>query len=523
MPTDDTSTPAALTMAGLAARLREQRDRIRTEMGGRERIQRLHGKGRPTIRERIDALVDPGSFMEIGTFAHSERHEVRDITPGDGKIGGIATVDGRTVVVLGDDMTVMHGSSSNIGGKKKTRIEHYALKNGYPFVFFGETGGGRLPDMLGAEGFTGQPGDRNEYARHRRIPQITAIVGESFGGSSFVAAQSDIVIQRQGAAMAVTGPRVIEIATKETVGMEELGGADVHAEKTGMIDLVAADDEELYRQIRTLLSFLPSNTWQAPPRHAWDGNLDRDEGMYDVVPLRRQRAYDVRRVIRRLTDDGGFFELKPRFGSSLVTGFGRIAGRSVGFVASQPSAVGGVLTPETSDKGTAFLCLCEANNIPLVILQDQPGFMVGKRVEHDRLLSKAIMFLHALGLLTVPRYVIVLRKAFGLGYFSLGGRTEGSERVLAWPSAELSFMDPEVGVNVVYAEKLKDDPAEKQRIIDEWSKMVGPEGAAGIMGIDEIIDPADTRRWLRYEIDRVHIPIPPHGHFRPLSYWPTCY
>jgi acetyl-CoA carboxylase carboxyltransferase component len=209
-----------------------------------------------------------------------------------------------------------------------------------------------------------------------------------------------------------------------------------------------------------------------------------------------------------------------------VTTLGRVAGKTVGFVASQPLYNAGALTPEACDKGTSFLCLCDSFNIPLVFLQDQPGFLVGRRVEHDRLLHKAIMFLEALGHVRVPRITVVMRKAFGLAYFSLSGNDMGTDRLLAWPTAEISFMDPEVGVNVVHAERLRDaaDPeAERARLVAEWSGGASPEGIAGIMKVDEIIDPADTRKWLRLEVDRMHVPVPRRGERRPLAYWPTCY
>jgi len=521
---DQTDAPADL--ATLSTGFREQRDRIRTEMGGLRRVERVHDKGRLTVRERIDALLDPGSFVEIGTFAHSERREDFETTPGDGKITGLGKVDGRPVCLGGDDVTVLHGSSSVVGSRKMHRLEEYAMRHGHPIVYFGETGGARLPDTLGSEGFSKVYPAINMASRARAVPMVSAIVGESFGGSSFQSAFSDVVIQQRGSCLAVSSPRVIEIATKEQVSFEELGGVDVHARLTGQIDRVAETNEDVPAQLRSVLSYLPSNSWSEPPRQAWDGDLSRDESLYDLVPLRRQRAYDMRKVIARLTDDSAHFELKPEFARSLITTLGRVAGRTVGFVASQPLYNAGALTPESCDKGASFLCLCDAYNIPLVFLQDQPGFLVGKRVEHDRLLNKAIMFLEALSLVRVPRLTVVLRKAFGLAYFSLSGNDMGGDRVLAWPSAEISFMDPQVGVNVVHAARLQEaaDPdAERQRLVDEWSRDTGPEGAAGIMRVDEIIDPAETRRWLRLEVDRMHVEVPRKGEPKPLAYWPTCY
>lgn len=499
---------------------------IRKEMGGNARQARIHAKGRLTIRERIDKLLDPGSFSEIGTFAHSEWPGAGPSTPGDGKIGGIGRVDGRPVAVSGDDVTVLHGSSSVIGSKRVKRIYEQAVRDGTPYIYFGETGGARLPDTLGSAGFVKVAPDVVLGARARAIPVITVIAGESFGGSSFKSALSDFVVQVRGTTLAVTSPRVIEIATSEKVGFEELGGVDVHDRITGQIDRVAENEDEAIALVKEFLTYMPQNAWEEPARTPWDGSTARDEHLYDLVPLSRSRAYDMRRVIRRLTDDGKQFELKPNFGRGLITALGRVAGRSVGFIASQPMHSAGALTPQACDKATSFLCLCDAFNIPLIFLQDVPGFMVGKQVEHDRILSRAIMFLEALSLCRVPRLTVVMRKAFGLAYFSLSGNATGAALVAAWPNAEIGFMDPAVGVNVVHAERLKEaanPEAERARLIEEWSHDTGPEGAAGSMDIDEIIDPAETRAWLRTHIDRLRIEPGTREHPKPLAYWPTCY
>ncbi|WP_281018921.1 MULTISPECIES: carboxyl transferase domain-containing protein [unclassified Minwuia] len=518
----------AETLNELGAALDARRETIHTEMGGQDKIDRIHEKGRYTIRERIAKLVDPNSFSEVGTFAVSDRVEDRGNTPGDGKIGGFGTVAGRAMAVAGDDITVKRGSSSVIGSRKLHRIFETAWADGTPCVYFGETGGARIPDTLGSEGFVKVPPDIANARRRRRSPMISVICGESFGGSSFQSAFSDVVIQVEGTCLAVTSPRVIEIATGEKIGFEELGGTSVHDRMTGQIDRVAKDEDDAIDQVRTLLGYLPQNCWEEPPRTAYDTNIGPDDKISDLVPMKRTRAYDMRRVLRRMTDDGSIFELKPNFGRSLITAFGRIAGRSVGFVASQPVIYAGALSPDACDKATAFLSLCDANNIPLIFMQDTPGFMVGRQVEHANLLAKAIRFAEALALVEVPRLTVVMRKAFGLAYFSLSGSSMGGRAVAAWPSAEISFMDPAVGVNVVYADKLaKLDPeargAEHARLMAEVARDTGPNAAAGAMQVDEIINPADTRAWLAHHVSRMHIDIPPRGSFKPLATWPTCY
>ncbi len=499
---------------------------IRDEMGSLDRIDRQHNKGRLTIRERIETTLDPGTFTEIGTFARSERPEVRDTTPGDGKIGGWGEVDGRPVAISGDDVTVLHGSSSFVGGKRTRRIYEQALRQGVPYIYFGETGGGRLPDALGSEGFSKTTPDLQGARRARRMPVATAIVGESFGSSSFQSAFSDFVVQVRGSSFAVSSPRVIEIATGEKVSLEELGGVDIHLDITGQIDCAAESEQEAIDLIRRFLSYLPSNSWSLPPEHPFEEEIAPDPSIADLVPTKRNRAYDMHRVIKRLVDGGDYLELKPRYGRSLLTVLARIGGRSVGIVASNPMVYAGALSPEACDKATNFLCLCDANNIPLVFLQDVPGFIVGKQPEHDRLLSRAIMFLQALGQTQVPRFTVLLRKAFGLAYYSLSGNSMDNALIAAWPGAEISFMDPAVGVNVVHAQDIQEaeDPeAERQRLIDAWSLDQDPLGAAGIMSLDEIIDPADTRRILVDAVRRHPITPAPRDRPRPLASWPTCY
>lgn len=508
--------------------MKARRQRIREEMGGPEKIARQHARGRLTIRERIDHLVDPGSFFEVGTFARSERPEAADISPGDGKVSGLATIDGRKVSICGDDVTVFHGSSSFVGQQRTHKAFRLAMDNGHPFIYLGETGGARLPDTLGSYGFTRIRPSAENGQRLRRAPMITAILGDSFGGSSFEAAYSDIVIQARGSCLAVSSPRVIEIATTESVTLEALGGVDVHLRKTGQIDLAADDEEHAFRLIREVLSYLPQNRWSKPAAHANPG-AEADPELEPLVPAARNRAYDMHRVLRRLVDnvDGhpALLELKPEYGRSLITAFARLGGRSIGILASNPMFFAGALDPECCDKASRFIALCDSFNVPLVFLQDVPGFIVGRQPEHERLLNRAIMFMEALSLAEVPKITVVLRKAFGLAYYALNGTGMGGDFVFAWPGAEISFMDPAVGVNVVYAAKLKasaDPDAERKAMVDEWSKDTHPYGAAAIMNVDEVIDPAETRAVLIRALEECDRPAPPESYRKPLASWPTC-
>ena len=504
--------------------LARRRERIVREMGSPDRIQRQHDKGRLTIRERLDLLFDGGSFREIGTFAVSEQPDVRVRTPGDGKIGGWGAIDGRPATACGDDVTVLHGSSSVVGGDRMKRIYDQSLRQGVPFVYFGETGGARLPDSLGSAGFSKIHPGLESGRRRRRIPLATAIVGESFGGSSFHAAYSDFVVQVRGSALNVSSPRVIEIATGERISLQELGGVDVHLDRTGQIDQAADSEEEAVDLIKRFLGYMPANCWELPPTAACDEPRP-DPGLADLVPTRRQRAYDMHRVISRVVDGGEMLELKPRFGREMITALARIGGRVVGIIASNPMFGAGALTPDCCDKGAQFICLCDSFNIPLVFLTDVPGFIVGSQPEWNRLLHKAIMFLEALVLASVPRVTVVLRKAFGLAYFSLSGGSMDNALITAWPGAEISFMDPAVGVNVVHAKDIaeaRDGDQFRQDKINEWTLGHEPWGAAGLMNLDEIIDPADTRQWLAEAIQRFQVTPPQKGQTKELASWPTC-
>lgn len=509
--------------------MKQRRARIRNEMGGLDKIERRHQRGQLTARERMDALLDKESFFELGTFTRSERAEVADRSPGDGKLTGLGTIDGRDVSVCADDATVFHASSAYVNSRRIHKAYELAVNNGHPLVYLGETGGARLPDTLGAGGFTRIHPSIATARRARQVPMVTAILGNSFGGSSFEAAFSDVVIQLAGTCLAVSSPRVIEIATGEKVSLEGLGGVDIHRKKTGQIDLWADTEEEALQLVRKVLSYLPQNRWSKPADLGGPTSAPPDEAIYDIVPGARNRAYDMHKLIARIVDEAedgpAFVELKPDFGRPLINGLSRIGGKVVGIIASNPMYFAGALDPDSCDKTAQFICMCDAFNIPIVFLQDVPGFIVGRQAEHERLLHKAIMLLEALGLAETAKISIVIRKAFGLAYYALGGNDMGSDFVFAWPDAEISFMDPAVGVNIVYADKLQqtDDPdAERQRLIDEWSAETDPYGAAGIMTFDEIIDPAETRNVILRALRECDREAPPRTYRKPLASWPTC-
>ena len=501
---------------------------IRTNMGGADKVQRMAEAGDKTVREHIDGLVDDGTFREIGTFSRSIRPEVKDSTPGDGKIGGHANVDGRPVAVFGDDITVLRGSSSIVGTRKEHRLYERAMAMGLPIVHFGETGGGRIPDLMGSEGIS-EPGGLFELAKRRhRVPMATMITGQSFGGSSFLSALSDYVVMVRGSCLAVTSPKVFEIATGEVISFEDVGGVDVHARKTGQIDLGVDTDEEGYAAIRRWLSYLPSNAWEKAPRTETAGPIGPDPGLPEMVPAKRTRGYDMRRVVARIVDEGSLFELQPTYARNVVTGLARIDGHSVGVIANNPMFQAGALDPQACHKIIRMATVCDSFNLPIVFLVDVPGFMVGERVEHDLMLHMGMRMMHALQNATTPTLTVCIRKAFGLAWQAMNGSQMPALGVYCWPGAEIGFMDPEVGVNVAFGSKLSQisDPdereAERLRLVAEVGEATNPYEAAGTMRIDEMIDPADTRMILASDLEMLSSRPVPAPHERALSYWPTC-
>jgi acetyl-CoA carboxylase carboxyltransferase component len=323
---------------------------------------------------------------------------------------------------------------------------------------------------------------------------------------------------------------VFEVATGEQISFEDLGGVEVHARITGQIDQFADNDDDAYELVKAFLSYLPSNAW-TPPERRGGGDpsiLEADPGLPRLVPENRRRAYDMRAVLRRLVDDQQFLELRPLMGRSLITCLARLDGWPVGIIASQPMQQAGVLGPEACDKATKLIVLCDAFNLPLLFLQDVPGFLVGRQVEHGKILHKAIMFQQALHLAEVPKLTVVLRKAFGLAYFALGGNDQGADLVCTWPGAEIGFMDPDVGASVLYGTQLQhlereERLAELRRRADVLRDATDPYGGAGVMKIDEVIDPAETRAVLARYLGRfAGRPFQP-GTERPLSAWPTCW
>lgn len=467
-------------------------------MGGTDKIERVHSRGAMTARERITLLLDPNSFDEIGMLAHSDWPGAEEKTAGDGKITGFGTIDGRDVSVMAGDVTIAAGSTGAVGGLKGRKVYNYALEKGFPFVVLGESGGARIPDIMGSAGMMRMSG--HSPARNRWIPMIATIMGECYGRPAWDVQDADISIQVKGATVAVTSPNVLGVATGETMTAEQIGGSDFHAEHTGLIDLVADNEEDCLLLIRQLLSYLPSNAGELPPSlpstEPVDAKLD---ALLDIVPEDQKQVYDMHDVINLIADVGSVIELRPKYDGSLITALARIDGEVVGILANNPIVTAGAMSHRACEKGTAFLTLCDSYHIPLVFLHDTPGFLASVEEEENKLALKIITFLNALEQTTVPKITMIVRKSYGMAHLNMGGASMGTDVIMAWPTAEVSFMAPEAALAAVYGRKL-DALDTEQRLkaeteyLQELSAACAPWDAAGVAEIDKIIDPRDTRK-----------------------------
>jgi methylmalonyl-CoA decarboxylase subunit alpha len=492
MPNDREQVPDPYHLRELEQRLARAR-----AMGGDDKIARQHAKGRLTARERIERLVDAGSFDEQGLLAHSDLPEAADKTPADGKIGGYGAIAGRTVFVGADDVTVMAGSGGRVGVSKLARGMDYAAEKGLACVQLGDAGGARVPDIMGSVGMMSMVYPIKEIPpRNRRVPLVTAIMGECYGGSAWTAAVSDLVIQVKGTAMCVSGPSILEIATAEKATDAELGGWELHAKVTGQVDLFAENDVHALELVRYALSYFPSSVKELPPAAACAEGERRLDNILELVPENPRMAYDMHKVIEAICDTGSVLELRPWYDGSLITALARLDGQVVGILANNPRVTAGAMGPGACEKAVAFICLCDSFHIPLVFLHDTPGFFVGKRAEEGKMPLRIMNFIEALHQSTVPRVGVIVRKSYGMAHCNMAGGNMGSDVLLAWPTADVSFMAPAVAVNVVYGRKLaqmENSEAMRESFAEEISRGNAPWPAAGLNLIDKVIDPRDTR------------------------------
>jgi len=480
------------------------------EMGGPEKIEKQHSRGRYTARERIGRVLDPGSFFEVGMLNHSDEPGMEDITPSDSKVAGYGSVDGRRVVVLANDFTVLASTSSRVAMNKERELKMMAAQRGHPVIYLSESGGARMPDIMGSRGLASYGGGGTHtflqsMTRIRKTPFVTAVLGECYGMATWMACVADFVVQVKGSAMGVSGPRVLELALREYVTDEELGGWQVHSEITGMADSVAENEDECFGIIRRYLSYMPSHCDELPPSAPVpDGSGSGMPDILNLLPQKRNMAYDMHKILNCIVDTNSLFPVKPAFGGTVITALSRIQGRVVGLVANQPMYQAGAMDTDGIDKVISFLCLCDSFNIPLVFFHDIPGFLVGKEAERRRVAGKVINFMNAMNLVTVPKISVIIRKTYGMAFWNMCGTGCAPDFIIAWPTAEMSFVSPEVAANVVFGGKDSVSKNDREKWDEKVRQMVddaSPYGAAGMNYIHDIIDPRDTRDYIIKALD----------------------
>src|SRR6476659_7101382 len=487
-------------MKSLTEDLHTRRDQAKLG-GGEEKIAVQHQRGKLTARERIDPLCDPGTFVELGIHGRphfSQRAMEGKEAPADGVITGWGDVDGRRCCIAAYDFTVMAGSMGMTGELKVSRLREMALSKRMPFIWLLDSAGARIQEAAGSL-FAGSGHlFQEEVVMSGVIPMVAAMLGPCAAGTAYIPALSDFVpmVVGQGA-MALAGPHLTKAVTGEDISMEDLGGAKVHCRKSGVGDLEVKDDAECIQAVKDYLSHFPANCEERPPVRETSDPADRmSEKLLDIVPESNRHPYDMYEVIAEIVDDGEYFDIKPRFAKTIITCLARFGGQPCGIVASQPKQLGGILENDSADKAARFVNLCDAFGIPLLFLQDVPGFMVGSKVEAGGIIRHGAKMLHAIAKATVPKVTVVIRKAYGAGYYVMNGRAYEPDLIVAWPSAEISVMGPEGAVNIIFRKQIEaaDDPAAKKaELIDAYLKIIDVHSPARNAMIDDIIDPRETR------------------------------
>jgi len=481
--------------------LLEQRAAEAEQGGGAERLEAQHAKGKLSARERIDVLVDPGSFVELDRFVV---HRATDFgldsqrIYGDGVVTGHGRIDGRTVYVFSQDFTVFGGSLSESFAEKICKVMDLAMRNGAPVIGLNDSGGARIQEGVVSLGGYAEIFLRNTLASGV-IPQISAVLGPCAGGAVYSPAITDFIYMVRGTSyMFVTGPNVVKTVTHEDVTMEELGGADTHATTSGVSHFTFDDEVACLGAIRKLFTFIPSNNLDDPPRGSSQDPSDRrDDALLDIVPDSETKPYDMHQVIRLVVDDGAFYEVQRDYAPNIVVGFAHLGAFSVGIVANQPAVLAGVLDIPASRKAARFIRFCDAFNIPLVTFEDVPGFLPGVGQEHGGIIKEGAKLLYAYCEATVPKLTVITRKAYGGAYDVMSSKHIRGDFNVAWPTAELAVMGPKGAVEILFrkeiAEAANPTQATEIKIADYREKFAHPYIAAGRGYLDDIIDPRDTR------------------------------
>jgi len=496
------------TWEELVTQLQEKEERAKLG-GGREKQEAQKAKGKLLCRERIDALVDPGSFVEVNMLAETQTFEFdmqKKKILGDGVVTGFATIEGQRVFVFSQDVTVFGGSTGRAHGEKINYLLRMARKAGAPVIGLYESGGGRLQDGMQNESGYGQMFYENTCCSGV-VPQIAGIMGACTGGGVYSPALMDFIIQvEKTAQMFITGPAVVKEVTGVEVTFEELGGVKIHSRESGVTHLVAKDDTDCLGLIRKLLSYLPQNNRESPPViPSGDDPFRLNEILTEIVPTSPKKTYDMRLVIREIMDRSEFFEIQPLFAQNMVIGFGRLDGHVVGVVANQPRYLGGTIDVNAADKAARFIRFCDCFNIPLIILADVPGYLPGVDQEGKGIIRHGAKMLYAFSEATVPKITCVIRKYYGGAIPAMCCHETGADLLFAWPTAEFAMLGAEAAVAILYKKEIAeaDDPERvRQEKIKEYKETItSPYYAASKQYIDGIIRPADTRQWFIYALN----------------------
>ena len=488
--------------------LKAKREKV-IQGGGPKRIERQHASGKLTARERIEQLLDPGSFSELDMFVEHRCQEFgmpEQELPGEGVVTGYGTIGGRKVFIFAQDFTVMGGSLGEMHAKKICKVMDLAMKAGAPVIGINDSGGARIQEGVDALSGYGQIFYRNTIASGV-VPQISVIMGPCAGGAVYSPALTDFIFMVQGANMFITGPQVIKTVTGEEVSADELGGATTHNTVSGVAHFMYDTEDDCFLAIRKLISYLPANNLEDPPAQAVENMSEADiiPELRDIVPEESNRAYDMHDVITGFADDGDFFEVHQHYARNIIVGFARLGGRPIGIIANQPQIAAGCLDINASDKAARFIRFCDAFNIPIVNLVDVPGFLPGVNQETGGIIRHGAKLLYAYSEATVPKITLIVRKAYGGAYLAMCSRDLGADVVYAWPGAEIAVMGPDGAANIIFRKDIAaaDDPeaARAEKIADYRSKFANPYAAAKRGYVDDVIDPAETRRKLMHALD----------------------
>lgn len=494
-------------MRDLVQELEKKREAARL-MGGADKVQKQHERGKLSARERLAAFFDGGEFVEVGMHGTqmglAAGPDGKDKPPADGVVCGFGKVQGRMTCAAAYDFTIKGGSIGYTGEEKVTRLRSMALRGRWPMVWFIDSAGARIdpgathPDMISLFAGSGHL-FREQVLMSGVVPQVAAMVGPGAAGTAYIPALADFVpMVKNIGSLALGGPPLVKAVTGQEIDEQTLGGSKVHSEVSGVADGEYADDAACIEATKKYLSFFPSHAGEAPPELPITDPVERrDEALLDLMPESARKPYDMYKLIRSIVDHGDILDLKPRWARSMITCLARIGGRSVGIVANQPNYLGGILDVDSADKAARFIQICDAFGIPLVFLQDVPGFMVGSKVEHAGIIRHGAKMLHVMSAATVPKITVVVRKAYGAGYYVMCGRAYEPDLIVSWPTGEISVMGAE-GMVGIAARKLfggaEPPPEVKKAIVDQIQQNIDIYKVAGWGLVDDVIDPRDTRK-----------------------------